>query len=124
MDIASLHPSYPPIGDAFRVPQDYVQAYMWFNLPAEQGDQDATQSRDNVALKMTPRSDRRGAEAGAGVEAKAIVSLTPTHDGSIQMIDTSIVRLHQHGGCSGGDEARCGKADQGSASDENCASQE
>jgi hypothetical protein len=54
MDIASLHPSYPPIGDAFRVSQDYVHAYMWFNLSAEQGDQDATQSRDNVALKMTP----------------------------------------------------------------------
>jgi len=25
-----------------------------------------------------------------------------THDGSVQMIDTSIVRVHQHGGCAGG----------------------
>jgi hypothetical protein len=25
-----------------------------------------------------------------------------THDGSVQMIDISIVRVHQHGGCAGG----------------------
>jgi Transposase DDE domain len=29
-----------------------------------------------------------------------------THDGSAQMIDTSIVRVHQHGGCAGGAETR------------------
>jgi transposase len=28
------------------------------------------------------------------------------HDGSVQMIDTSIVRVHQHGGCAGGGETR------------------
>lgn len=33
-------------------------------------------------------------------------ALTETYDGSIQMIDTSIVRVHQHGGCAGGGETR------------------
>jgi transposase len=28
------------------------------------------------------------------------------HDGSVQMIDTSIVRVHKHGGCAGGGETR------------------
>ena len=36
------------------VPQDYVQAHMWFNLSAAQGDADATKNRDIVAAKMTP----------------------------------------------------------------------
>jgi uncharacterized protein len=36
------------------VPQDYVQAYMWFNLLAEQGDTNATKNRDLVAPRMTP----------------------------------------------------------------------
>ena len=36
------------------VPQDYVQAHMWFNLAAAKGDADAIKSRDNVAAKMTP----------------------------------------------------------------------
>jgi hypothetical protein len=29
-------------------------------------------------------------------------ALAKAHDGSVQMIDTSIVRVHQHGGCAGG----------------------
>ena len=29
-------------------------------------------------------------------------ALAETHDGSVQLIDTSIVRVHQHGGCAGG----------------------
>ena len=33
-------------------------------------------------------------------------ALAETHDGSVQMIDTSIVRVHQHGGCAGGGETR------------------
>jgi transposase len=33
-------------------------------------------------------------------------TLAKAHDGSIQMIDTSIVRVHQHGGCAGGGETR------------------
>jgi TPR repeat protein len=36
------------------VPQDYVQAYMWFNLSAAQGGTDADKQRDAVASKMTP----------------------------------------------------------------------
>jgi hypothetical protein len=36
------------------VPQDYVQAHMWFNLAGVQGDEDATKKRDIVAAKMTP----------------------------------------------------------------------
>lgn len=33
-------------------------------------------------------------------------ALAETHDSSVQMIDTSTVRVHQHGGCAGGGEIR------------------
>ncbi len=36
------------------VPQDFVQAHMWFNLAAAQGMEVARKSRDVVAEKMTP----------------------------------------------------------------------
>ncbi len=36
------------------MPQDYVQAHMWFNLTAAQGDKDAAKNRDIVESKMTP----------------------------------------------------------------------
>ena len=36
------------------VPQDYVQAYMWFNLAAAQGDEGARDNRNRVADMMTP----------------------------------------------------------------------
>ncbi len=34
--------------------QDYVQAHMWYNLAAAQGDKAAAKNRDIVATKMTP----------------------------------------------------------------------
>ena len=36
------------------VPQDYVQAHMWWNLAAVKGNTDAIKNRDVVAAKMTP----------------------------------------------------------------------
>ena len=36
------------------VPQDYVSAYMWLNLAAAGGIDDAAKGRDVVAEKMTP----------------------------------------------------------------------
>jgi len=36
------------------VPQDYVQAHMWFNLASTQGDKDALKGREDVAKRMTP----------------------------------------------------------------------
>ena len=36
------------------VPQDYVQAHMWFNLAASKGDENGRKNRDIVAKKMTP----------------------------------------------------------------------
>jgi len=36
------------------VPQDYVQAHMWFNLAAASGEADDVKSRDLAASKMTP----------------------------------------------------------------------
>jgi hypothetical protein len=36
------------------VPQDYVQAHMWFSLAAAQGLADAAKNRDVVARRMTP----------------------------------------------------------------------
>lgn len=35
----------------------------------------------------------------AGVWAKIMNALACTHDAAVQMIDTSIVRVHQHGAC-------------------------
>src|SRR5262245_37861639 len=37
--------------------------------------------------------------AGAGVWAKIMSALAGAHDAAVQMIDTSIVRVHQHGAC-------------------------
>lgn len=42
----------------------------------------------------------------AGIWDSIMEALAETHDGSVQMIDTSIVREHQHGGCAGGAETR------------------
>jgi transposase len=42
----------------------------------------------------------------AGIWDLIIEALAETHDGSVQMIDTSVVRVHQHGGCAGGGEIR------------------
>jgi hypothetical protein len=36
------------------VPQDYVQAYMWFNLAAVSGNADIIEKRDSIVTKMTP----------------------------------------------------------------------
>ena len=36
------------------VPQDYVQAYMWFSLAAAQGTKGAAEWREHVAAHMTP----------------------------------------------------------------------
>lgn len=36
------------------VPQDNVLAYIWFNLSAARGQEDAKTSRDIVAKRMTP----------------------------------------------------------------------
>ena len=38
----------------------------------------------------------------AGIWDLIMEALAETHDGSVQMIDTSIFRVHQHGGCAGG----------------------
>jgi putative transposase len=38
----------------------------------------------------------------AGIWDFIMEGLAKAHDGSVQMIDTSIVRVHQHPGCAGG----------------------
>jgi hypothetical protein len=48
----------------------------------------------------------------AGICDLIMKSLSESHDGSVQMIDTSIVRVHQHGGCAGGDETRHGPVER------------
>jgi hypothetical protein len=42
------------------VPQDYVVAYMWFNLAATQGSEGAAQIRNNLAGLMTPAQITEG----------------------------------------------------------------
>ncbi len=41
-------------GDGHGVTQDYVQAHMWFNLAAAQGDESGRENRDKVVELMTP----------------------------------------------------------------------
>ena len=36
------------------VPEDYVYAYMWWNLAAAQGDEKATELKNMVSKRMTP----------------------------------------------------------------------
>ena len=38
------------------VPQNYVQAHMWFNLAASRGEAEAVAERDALAAKMTPEA--------------------------------------------------------------------
>jgi TPR repeat protein len=40
--------------NGYGVPQDYVQAHMWWNLAAAQGDEDAIGNRDIIAGQMMP----------------------------------------------------------------------
>ena len=42
----------------------------------------------------------------AGIWDLIMEALAETHDGSVQMIDTSIVRVHLHGDCAAGGETR------------------
>jgi transposase len=42
----------------------------------------------------------------AGIWDGIMEAFAKAHDSSVQMIDTSIVRVHQHGGCAGGRETR------------------
>ena len=38
----------------------------------------------------------------AGIWDKIMEAMTAAHDGTVQMIDTSVVRVHQHGACVAG----------------------
>jgi transposase len=49
----------------------------------------------------------------AGIWDFIMETLSKAYDGSVQMIDTSIVRVHQHGGCAGGGETRLMGRSQG-----------
>jgi peptidoglycan hydrolase-like protein with peptidoglycan-binding domain len=40
--------------DGLAVPQDFVQAHMWFNLAAAAGETDAANERDDLVRRMTP----------------------------------------------------------------------
>ena len=41
-------------GNGLGVPQDYIRAYMWWNLAASSGNKDAVSGRDAVSKRMTP----------------------------------------------------------------------
>ena len=42
----------------------------------------------------------------AGIWDRIMEALAVTHDAAVQMIDTSVVRVHQHGACSAGNRAQ------------------
>jgi TPR repeat protein len=41
-------------GNGKGVPQNYIRAYMWWNLAASSGYKDAVSGRDAVSKRMTP----------------------------------------------------------------------
>jgi transposase len=51
-------------------------------------------------LAHTPLATTGSSAGGrAGVWGRIIDALAAAHDATVQMIDTSIVRVHQHGSC-------------------------
>jgi TPR repeat protein len=46
-----------------------IKAHMWFNLAAAQGDKDAVEVSQKIALKYDPAADSRGSALGQGMEA-------------------------------------------------------
>jgi len=52
------------------VPQDYIQAHLWFSLSAARGISDAAICRDNVAKKMTPQQIAKAHELVLSWEPK------------------------------------------------------
>jgi len=42
------------------VPENYVEAFMWFNLAAAQGDRIAIENRDAIRSSMTPEQIAEG----------------------------------------------------------------
>lgn len=53
-------------------PQDYKQAYAWFNLVAMRGDEDAMKGRDIVASKFTPEALAQAQELSKEYYAKYV----------------------------------------------------
>ena len=56
----------------------------------------------------------------AGVWGRIMDALAAAHDASVQMIDTSIVRVHQHGACIAGTEAVHGTVTRRANQQETC----
>ena len=56
------------------VPQDYVQAHMWFNLAGAQGDKSAAEWRDVLAGHMAADEISRAQELAKGWKAKRSAS--------------------------------------------------
>jgi transposase len=52
-----------------------------------------------MILDRTPCYNRFVRWRRAGVWGRIMDALAAAHDASVQMIDTSIVRVHQHGAC-------------------------
>src|SRR4051794_708956 len=52
-----------------------------------------------VPLALTPPATIASSWRRAGVWSRIIEALAAAHDAAVQMIDTSIVRVHQHGAC-------------------------
>jgi hypothetical protein len=50
-------PAFPKLGQMYQeaqgVPEDFVQAYMWFHLAATDGETPSAERRDILAMKMS-----------------------------------------------------------------------
>ena len=68
------------------VPQDYVQAHMWFSLSVALGDPVGTKNRDRAAAFMTPaqlaESERLCARGGSVPMSVPSIVIGPSNSGS------------------------------------------
>ena len=60
------------------VPQDLIQAHMWFHLAAANGDEGSAERCDILAIKMTPAQIAEAQERARGVEANEQITRLET----------------------------------------------
>ncbi len=61
-DLQSQHAYALLLAQGKGVPQDYVQAYAWINMPAEAGDDEAIKNRARLLSLMGPEDTQKAIE--------------------------------------------------------------
>lgn len=97
------------------VPQDFVQAHMWYNLAAAKGNAEAATARDDLAQRMTPAQlaqaqdmASRGRQAGktAAPAAAPATAAATSRSEQIRMVQQA---LNRQGYNAGTEDGKLGK---------------